>query len=188
MSRSRFLNRWPLTSFNPNYLANMSQFSTPGPLSVEIKDSNPPSRIEITESRPPDAQPLKIKEREGEKTGTHLIGLKDGVSMDELIDDLLKAVKRDDAKIGPRWESIRTFSGAFSASHSSSICNALAEFYIINTGTFGPESLKFLCSSSRVSYVEESGYVTLMVVQSVILPFFSLPNIDASSGTMRHGV
>ena len=105
-----------------------AQFSSlRAPPSVEIKDPGAQSPIDFTKSPTPDAQPLKIIEFKGEKTGTHIVGLKDGVSMDEVIDDLFKVVKRDDAEIGTKWESINTFSGALIASHSSSICNVHAE-------------------------------------------------------------
>ncbi|EDR00373.1 uncharacterized protein LACBIDRAFT_334193 [Laccaria bicolor S238N-H82] len=108
-------------------------FTFPSPPSVEMF-THPQTP---TKTPAPNTQPLKIQKFIGRKTGTHLVGLKGGVSMREVIDDLFKAVKEDDAKIGAKWESINAFSG-----------------------TFGPESLKFLCGCSRVSYIEESGYVS----------------------------
>ena len=64
-------------------------------------------------------QPLKIREFKGQKTGTHIVGLKDGVSMTDVI-NLLDEGDKD--KIGLKWESINSFSGVFSAFLHVSAC------------------------------------------------------------------
>lgn len=93
--------------------AQFSSLRASPPVEIEDPDAQPP--INFTKSPIPDAQPLKIQKSKGEKTGTLLVRLKGGVSMSEVIDDLFRKVKKDDATIGAKWESINTFSGAFNA-------------------------------------------------------------------------
>ena len=94
--------------------AQFSSLRTPPPVEIKDLDAQSPTKLP-TKSPIPDAQPLKIKKFKGKKTGTLLVGLKDGISMSEVIDDLFKKVKKDDATISAKWESINTFSGAFNA-------------------------------------------------------------------------